>query len=98
MTTNATMIAGLARPDLAEAHRAVQRIYGPQSDGVWADLLSSAGLDGEETGPGAIERMLDAMRAGAPVTALCGEALAIRVASHDRLAQAQALIQDGAAS
>ncbi|MFI5954601.1 hypothetical protein [Cryptosporangium sp. NPDC051539] len=98
MTTNATLIAGLARPDLTEARRAVQRIYGPQSEGVWADLLASAGLDGSETRPEAIERLLDAMRAGAPVTALCGEALAIRVASHDRLAQAQAPLPDSAAS
>ncbi|MFG1924256.1 hypothetical protein [Cryptosporangium sp. NPDC048952] len=94
MTSNA--VDGVARPDLAEARRAVERIYGPQASGIWSDLLSTARLDGSETGPGAIEQLLDAMRSAAPVTALCGEALAIRVASHDRLSQAYELMRSSA--
>ncbi|GAA3385343.1 hypothetical protein [Cryptosporangium minutisporangium] len=91
MTTNASTVAGLTRPDVAEARRAVDRIYGSQAAGIWAELLVAAGLDGTETDPAAIDRLLDAMRSAAPVTALCGEALAIRVVSYDRLAQAHEL-------
>ena len=94
MTTNGSPPAGLLRPDLAEARRALERIYGTQAQTVWADLLAGAELDGGETEPDAIERLVDVMRSAAPVTALCGEALAIRVAAHDRLAQARALMGD----
>ncbi|WP_157018177.1 hypothetical protein [Cryptosporangium arvum] len=86
----------MTRPDLAEARRAVERIYGPQASRIWAELLSAARLSGTETEPGAIERLLDVMRSAAPVTALCGEALAIRLASYDRLASAYALMRSSA--
>lgn len=96
MTTNASALAGVVRPDLAEAQRAVERIYGAQAAGIWTGLLDSAGLDGTETEPESMDRLLDVMRSAAPVTALCGEALAIRIASHDRLAQAHSLMQSPA--
>ncbi|WP_344651420.1 hypothetical protein [Cryptosporangium japonicum] len=86
----------MTRPDLADARRAVERIYGPQAPGIWAELLSTARLHGTETDPGAIDRLLDAMRSAAPVTALCGEALAIRLASYDRLAQVYELMRSSA--
>jgi hypothetical protein len=85
---------GLDRPGLAEARRAVERIYGGQASGIWSDLLAAARLTGNETDPGAIEMLLVAMRGAAPVTALCGEALGIRVATFDRLTQAHALMKN----
>ena len=94
-TTLLGVLAGLTRPDLTEARRAVERIYGPEAPGIWTDLLSTARLEGSERDQEAIDRLLDAMRAAAPVTALCGEALAIRVASYDRLVQAHALMGSG---
>jgi hypothetical protein len=96
MTTYARAVAGLTRPDLAEARRALDRIYGPEAARVWSDLLRAARLDGSETEPGAIDRLLVVMRSAAPVTALCGEALSIRVASSDRLVRAQALMRSAA--
>lgn len=49
----------------------------------WPRLLADAGLDGTETDPGALERLLHAMgRCGDPVVALCARSLSIRLATH----------------
>lgn len=96
MTTHAGATGGLSRPDLAEARRALERIYGPEAPRIWTELLSAARLDGSETDPLAIDKLVRVMRKAAPVIVLCGEALAIRVATHDRFVRAQALIRSAA--
>ena len=90
--TSATMY-GLQRPDLPEAAQAVRRVCGHNTDGVWQQLLTSAGLTGHETDHDSMNRLLTAMRAGTPILAMCAQALTIRAETYDRLTAAHDLIR-----
>jgi HEAT repeat protein len=83
---------GLARPDLDEAHMALAEIYAEVTDQLWAKLLREANLDGRETDPEALDKILEIMKDSDPITALCGRSLAIRVASFDAIATDRELI------
>jgi hypothetical protein len=83
----------LTRPDLAEAHAALQRLYRSETAAVWERLLRSARLTGRETDEQAFERLLAAMLAADPVTSLCGRGLAIRLDTYQHLAAAHTLIR-----
>ena len=86
-------IYGLPRPDLTEAAEAVRRVCGHDTDGVWQQLLQSAGLTGRENDPASMNRLLTAMRAGNPVLAMCAQALTIRLETYDRLSAAHDMIR-----
>ncbi|MEU8819308.1 hypothetical protein [Actinoplanes sp. NPDC048796] len=79
---------GLHQPTLADAQQAVHRVHGPDGSAVWADLLASCRLSGRETDGPALARLIEAMIVADPVTQLCGQALRIRVATHEHLSAA----------
>ncbi|GGJ79949.1 hypothetical protein GCM10010123_07260 [Pilimelia anulata] len=87
---------GFPRPDLAEAHAALTRLYGGAAAGLWADLLRDAGLTGHETDPASFDRLVATMLAADPVTGLCGRALAIRAATYAHLAAASGILRAAA--
>ena len=82
---------GLRRPTLADARDAVHRVHGPAGGAVWAGLLATSRMSGDETDTGALGRLLRTMTAGDPVTQLCAQALRIRLASHTHLSAAHAI-------
>ncbi|MGI5241935.1 hypothetical protein [Dactylosporangium sp. CA-139066] len=84
----------MARPDLGEARAALHRLYGARTDQLWDDLLRAAQLTGRETEPAALERLVAAMLAADPVTALCGRSLAIRASTFVRLSAVHDLIRE----
>jgi hypothetical protein len=79
---------GLARPDLAEARESLRQVHGAAADDHWAALTTSAGLTGTETDSASFGRLIEAMLAADPVTALCGRALIIRGSAYVYLADA----------
>lgn len=83
---------GLARPDLDEAHLALAEIYAEVTDQRWHQLLRKADLTGRETDPESLDRLLEEMKDGDPIIALCGRSLGIRVASFDAIATERELI------
>ena len=76
---------GPARPTIADLHTAVQRVYPGDGDRVWATLLATAGLTGQETTPQALHRLIDTATAGDPVLSLVACAQIIRVRSFEYL-------------
>ncbi|MER7282760.1 hypothetical protein ABT369_50875 [Dactylosporangium sp. NPDC000244] len=84
----------MSRPDLAEARESLHRLYGAGTEQLWSDLLRQAQLTGRETDPAALERLIAAMLAADPVTALCGRSLAIRAATFVRLSAVHDLIRE----
>lgn len=86
---------GLARPGWTEAQASLQRVFGPEAEANWRDLLATAGIS--QFGPvddGAFARLLAAFGAHPhPVVRLCGRALGIRVESFRHLADAHELIR-----
>jgi hypothetical protein len=82
---------GLSRPTMSDAREAVHRVHGDSGPRAWADVLRDAGLNGEETAPEALDRLLAVMAAGDEVSQLCGHALQIRAAMFTHLAAAHAL-------
>jgi hypothetical protein len=87
---------GLPRPDLDEAHHALAEIYAEITDRIWHQLLRETRLTGRETDPDALDRVIEAMKAGDPITALCGRSLEIRVAAFDAIATDRELIGSSA--
>ncbi|MFI5908551.1 hypothetical protein [Dactylosporangium sp. NPDC051541] len=83
----------MSRPDLAEARDSLHRLYGAGTEPLWADLLRTAQLSGRETDPESLDRLVAAMLAADPVTALCGRSLAIRAATFVRLTAVHDLIR-----
>ncbi|HET6484620.1 MAG TPA: hypothetical protein VFG35_31895 [Actinoplanes sp.] len=81
-------------PTIADAHAAMTRLYGAQVDGIWAGVLAQASLRGSETGLADVKRLIAAMIAADPVTALCGRSLAIRLSAFEHLSIARTVIQD----
>jgi hypothetical protein len=75
----------LSRPDLSEARESLHRLYGAETGQLWNDLLRSAQLTGRETDPASLDKLVAAMLAADPVTALCGRSIAIRAATFTRL-------------
>jgi hypothetical protein len=66
-------------------------VHGGGGPAVWAALLDTCRLSGNETEPAALTSLMRAMAAADPVTALCAEALRIRLASHTHLSAAHAI-------
>jgi hypothetical protein len=83
----------LQPPDLNEAHEAINRLYGANATQMWNTLLSNAGLTGAETDSAALDRLLAAMFATDPVTALCARSIQLRAETHGRLSTVHALIR-----
>lgn len=79
---------GLPRPDLDEAHVALAEI----TDRIWQQLLHETNLTGHETDPEALDRVIEAMKSGDPITALCGRSLEVRVAAFDAIATDRELL------
>lgn len=85
-------VYGLQQPGAAEARSSLERIYGPEADAKWRDLLHDAGLDG---GLGILDadaeftRIVDAfLRSGDQIVGLCGQALKIRQETYRHLSSA----------
>jgi hypothetical protein len=79
----------LERPTLADAHTALERLYGPHTEDVWQTLLFRSGLSGHETDPVSFDRLVNCMMAAEPITRLCGRSLAVRAAAHARIPAAR---------
>jgi hypothetical protein len=75
----------LERPTLAEAHAALQRLYGPHVEDVWTSLLARAGLTGHEDDTTSFDRLVNGMCTAEPITRLCGRSLQMRATVYDRL-------------
>jgi hypothetical protein len=88
-TDVATADHRLARPTLADARTALERMYGPHLDDVWSSLLARTGLTGAEQDSTSFDRLVNAMCSGEPVTRICGRSLAMRAATHKRLTAAE---------
>ncbi|MFB9447002.1 hypothetical protein Dvina_25250 [Dactylosporangium vinaceum] len=83
----------MSRPDLTEAREALHNLYGAGAEQLWGDLLAKARLSGRESDPESLDRLVAAMLAADPVTALCGRSLAIRAATFVRLSAVHDLIR-----
>jgi hypothetical protein len=83
----------LRQPDLEEARAAIHQLYGADGPRMWNTLTTGAGLTGDETDLASLDRLLTAMFAHDPVTALCARAIQIRVDTHRRLTTVHALIR-----
>jgi hypothetical protein len=85
---------GLHCPDLTEAREAVHRVSPSSADAVWARLLHSASLRGDEADESALQAILLAMNScGDPVIALCARALTIRMTSFHHLAATHEIVR-----
>ncbi|GAA3293337.1 hypothetical protein Dvina_20210 [Dactylosporangium vinaceum] len=85
---------GLAEPTLADARAALAAVFGSEDGNAkWQHLLHGAGLTGAETDSAALSRLIAAMRGADPVTALCGQSLAIRLDSYTRLSATHDLLR-----
>jgi hypothetical protein len=82
---------GLSCPTVGDAIAAIHRVHGADGSPIWARLLSQAGLAGGETDDESFERLLQAMTAADPISALCAHALRIRLTSYTQLAAAHEL-------
>jgi hypothetical protein len=80
----------LEKPTLADARTALERLYGPHLNDIWASLLLRAGLTGEENDLNSFHRLVTCMCAGEPITRICGRSLEIRAATYHRLTTASA--------
>ncbi|GIF01385.1 hypothetical protein [Paractinoplanes rishiriensis] len=87
---NAAASRQLEKPTLADARTALERLYGPHLNDVWASLLVRAGLTGEENDLNSFHRLVTCMCAGEPITRICGRSLEIRAATYSRLTAAAA--------
>jgi hypothetical protein len=76
----------LVRPAMSDALVAVHRAYGPNAGTVWAQLLTAAGLDGDESDDTALHRMLEAMTSSDPVLGIIARSLRIRLDVYTLLA------------
>jgi hypothetical protein len=87
-------VYGLNRPGLTEAHAALAEVFGAQRAGVlWRELTGAAGLEGTETGPGALPALLAVMARGGDVLALCAASLTIRLATFEKLSQVSTIVR-----
>ncbi|GAA3013421.1 hypothetical protein [Actinokineospora diospyrosa] len=82
-----------ARPTLADAERAIHRLYPNTGGEVWSTLLAQTALAGTETDDGALLVLIDTMDRSDPVLSLCAQALRIRVDTHTALTAAHALVR-----
>ena len=77
----------LERPTLEEAYSALRGMYGPHIGDVWRTLLFAAGLQGEETSPAALDRLLAVMSTAEPLIRLCARSLQVRITAYEQLAR-----------
>jgi len=85
---------GLAEPTLTDVRTALEAIFGPDRGAeLYQDSLRTAGLTGTEHGEPALTRMIDGMRRGEPVVALCAQSMAIRLDSFTRLSAAHQMLR-----
>lgn len=82
---------GLRHPTMADAREAIHRVHGDAGAAVWAGLLTTAAVTGDETDEQAFDRLLRAASAADPVSRLCAHALRIRAGSYTHLAAAHSL-------
>ena len=85
---------GLALPTVTDVHDALRRVYAADAgDELFHQLMREAGVSAGDRSRPALERLLAAMAATAdPVTRLCAESTAIRLATYDRLSLALSAI------
>jgi hypothetical protein len=82
---------GLARPTVADARAAVERVLRSEAAPAWARIVQAAGGTDERTLE--LARVIEAMaRDTDDVVRLCARALSIRTASFDRLAATHAIV------
>ena len=86
-TTQDTGPYRLARPTLAEAHAALEGVYGPHSEDTWRTLLFAAGLNGSEDSPAALDRLLAVMHTAEPLIRQCAHSLQVRITAYEHLAR-----------
>jgi hypothetical protein len=72
----------MPRPSMADARAAVHRSHGDAGALVWARLLHTCQLTGQETDDDALQQLLQAMTALDPVSRLCAHAIGIRLTAH----------------
>ena len=84
---------GLSRPELADVHQALERVYGSQTPALWTMLLARANLTGHETDQAARERLLAVLQAGDPVAALCAASVTVRATAFDHLSAVHVIIR-----
>lgn len=84
----------MRRPDLPEARAAIEQLYGYAAADRWQKVLAQAGLTGQETDPGAVRRVAEAMMAADPVMALSGRSLMIRINTYEYLLTASEIVSE----
>src|SRR5689334_15374177 len=85
---------GLAEPTLTDVRAALSAVFGPARGAeLYADALREAGLAGTEQDAASLARLIDVMRRGEPVVALCAQSMAIRLDSFVRLSAAHQMLR-----
>jgi len=75
---------GLDAPSLQDAHAAVERVHGEDTERAWTALLDRAQQIGKHV---TIDTVVAAMkRDREPVVRLCGQALYVRLQTYDHFA------------
>ena len=87
---------GLERPTLSSAYESLRRVRGAAADRLWPELVTAAGLRGDERTVAAVDDLISTMLAADPTTRLVGRALLIRATSHDHLAATRQIIRRAA--
>ena len=82
------LVAGIPRPDLPGARRALERVFGERTAVLWADLTSAAGLRGDEEGAEAVRALVGVLAEDDPVARLCALSLQIRLDAFEALTAA----------
>ena len=77
---------GLCRPTVADVLVAVGRMHKKDAAAVWAQLLTTAGMSGDETDEAALDRLLDAMSERDPLSRVAARGVRVRMSSYDSLA------------
>ncbi|GII22919.1 hypothetical protein [Planosporangium mesophilum] len=89
---------GFSRPTVDDVRTTVYRVYTGGAQGAWTELLQRAGLTGQENDSAAVERLVaTAAASDDPVMVMCGQAHAIRLATHRRLVAVRDLVTAAAA-
>lgn len=81
---------GLVRPTVVAARAAVERVYGAEAEAIWSELLGeTVSVGSAATIETVVELMITSRH---DIVRLCGQALQIRLRTHEHLSAAQSIV------
>ena len=83
---------GLRQPSAADLRRSIERIFGDEAGGVWAELAGAAQASSHD-GPGYAAILAAMHRHHDGAVRLCAESFQIRINSFDHLFKAETIVR-----